>query len=78
VLQRLGKSQLDAAFGLVGLASLYFIRWSMGRLTQRYPRFCEPLAAQPLGITLTYSTARTFFFMNVMRNGMVVIILTIA
>ncbi|KAI5783648.1 sulfate permease [Geopyxis carbonaria] len=60
-LKNLGRTKLDAAFGLSALFALYFVRWGFERLGKRYPKY-----------------KRTFFFMNVMRNGIVVIVVTLA
>ncbi|TBU50099.1 sulfate permease [Dichomitus squalens] len=37
MLKGLPRTKLDAAFGITGLVSLYFIRWACDRLTRRYP-----------------------------------------
>ncbi|KAH8833611.1 sulfate transporter family-domain-containing protein [Flagelloscypha sp. PMI_526] len=37
-LKGLPRTTKDAAFGLMGLATLYFIRWGCSALTKRYPR----------------------------------------
>ncbi|KAF8507347.1 sulfate transporter family-domain-containing protein [Hysterangium stoloniferum] len=52
---------LDAAFGIVGLFSLYAIKWTFQYLSFRYPRH-----------------ERTFFFISVLRNAFVMVILTFA
>jgi sodium-independent sulfate anion transporter 11 len=51
----------DAAFGLFGLFTLYFVRWLFEYLSRRYP-----------------ARARTFFYISVMRNAFVMIVLTFA
>ncbi|KDQ59464.1 hypothetical protein JAAARDRAFT_126715 [Jaapia argillacea MUCL 33604] len=60
-LKGLPNTQLDAAFGITALVSLYLIRYTLEWLSRRYPR-----------------RARIFFFLSVLRNGLVIIILTIA
>ncbi|EJD44033.1 sulfate permease, partial [Auricularia subglabra TFB-10046 SS5] len=60
-LKNLKYAKLDAAFGVVGLFSLYAIRMTCEYLSRRYPR-----------------RARAMFFVSVLRNGFVVIVLTLA
>ena len=60
-LKNLKYARLDAAFGVIGLFSLYAIRWSCEWASRRYPR-----------------RARTFFFISILRNGFVVIVLTLS
>ncbi|KAI5124536.1 hypothetical protein M0805_003059 [Coniferiporia weirii] len=60
-LKGLPRTNLNAAFGLPGLVTLYGIRILFDRLSTRYP-----------------SRARTFFFLSILRNGLVIIILTLA
>ncbi|KAL7283193.1 hypothetical protein ACG7TL_002620 [Trametes sanguinea] len=36
-LKGLPRTKVDAAFGITGLVSLYFIRWACDRLSRRYP-----------------------------------------
>ncbi|KAL5529157.1 hypothetical protein ACEPAG_5131 [Sanghuangporus baumii] len=60
-LKGLGRTDLNAAFGLPALVALYAIRITLDVLTKRYPR-----------------RARLFFFISILRNGFVIIVLTIA
>ncbi|KAH7107846.1 sulfate transporter family-domain-containing protein [Auriculariales sp. MPI-PUGE-AT-0066] len=60
-LKNLKHTRLDAAFGLVALASLYAIRWSCEYGSRRYPR-----------------RARTLFFVSILRNGFIIIVLTLS
>ncbi|KAG6821156.1 hypothetical protein H0H93_005376 [Arthromyces matolae] len=60
-LKGLPRTQLDAAWGLTGLVSLYLIRFLCDYMSRRYPR-----------------RARMFFFLSVLRNAFVILILTIA
>lgn len=39
-LKGLPRTQKDAAFGLVGLFTLYLIRFTCAKLTKRYPARC--------------------------------------
>ncbi|KAF8578171.1 sulfate permease [Ramaria rubella] len=59
--KNLQHSTLDATFGVIGLFSLYAIKWTFAHLTKRYPRYERP-----------------FFFISVMRNAFVMVILTLA
>ncbi|KAH8554789.1 sulfate transporter family-domain-containing protein [Umbelopsis sp. PMI_123] len=54
--QQLPQTQVDVAFGLVGLVWLYGVRFGANYLTRRYPKY-----------------ERTLFFINIMRNGILVI-----
>ncbi|KAF8582670.1 sulfate permease [Ramaria rubella] len=60
-LKNLKFSTLDSAFGVVGLFTLYAVKWTFSYLTKRYPR-----------------QERIFFFISVLRNAFVMIILTLA
>jgi sodium-independent sulfate anion transporter 11 len=60
-LKGLPRTSKDAAFGLVGLFTLYLIRWACAKGTKRLPNH-----------------ARLFFFISVLRNAFVILILTLA
>ncbi|KAH9985562.1 sulfate permease [Russula vinacea] len=61
-LRGLGRTQKDAAFGLVGLFFLYAIRFTCVRLSRRYPR----------------RGFRLLFFISAFRSAFVLIVLTFA
>ena len=71
---------MDAAFGLPGLVALYAIRIICDKLSKRYPSKSKlDLSCVPNVMCLTVSVSgRLFFFISVMRNAFVVIVLTIA
>ena len=60
-LKNLKFATKDAAFGVVGLFTLYFIKYLFIYLTHRFPR-----------------KERTFFFISILRNAFVLIILTLS
>jgi solute carrier family 26 (sodium-independent sulfate anion transporter), member 11 len=77
-LKNLGRTKKDAAFGLVGLASLYAIRITCDRLARRYPRrgmFCHAVTGPP---SYCHRAARLLFFISAFRNAFVVVVLTFA
>ena len=81
-LKHLPKTKLDAAFGVPALVSLYAMRILFDRLSKRYPQHGElnrALLATGHDIDLKIRmTARKFFFISIMRNGFVLIVLTLA
>lgn len=79
-LKGLPLTTLDAAFGLVGLFFLYAIRYACEYLSKRYPRRGEFAFLFHLGecFVTDVSLARVFFFISVLRNAFVLIVLTIA
>jgi sodium-independent sulfate anion transporter 11 len=79
-LKHLPKTKLDAAFGIPALVSLYAMRILFDKLSKRYPRHGEFMRSLPVtGRELNvHMIARTFFFISIMRNGFVLIVLTLA
>ena len=78
-LKGLGRTQKDAAFGLVGLFTLYAIRMSCDYFARRYPRrglFSESHA--PLIVSYCRHAARIFFFVSAFRSAFVIVVLTFA
>jgi sodium-independent sulfate anion transporter 11 len=78
-LKGLPRTTKDAAFGLFGLTFLYAVRMTCDYLARKYPRRGEPaFHCWPKSTEISLILARIFFFISVLRNAMVVLILTIA
>ena len=78
-LKGLAGTTLDAAWGLVGLFALYAIRMTCDYLGRKYPhRGKSFISASRLLAVNGFRPARIFFFISVMRNAFVLIILTLA
>jgi sodium-independent sulfate anion transporter 11 len=77
-LKGLGRTQKDAAFGLIGLFTLYAIRMTCDYLARRYPRRGSSCHASSLVVAHCPLTARTFFFISAFRSAFVVVVLTFA
>jgi solute carrier family 26 (sodium-independent sulfate anion transporter), member 11 len=77
-LKGLPNTKRDAAFGLTGLVTLYFIRYACDWATRRYPRRGESSFVYPLITYTNVMTARLFFFISVLRHAFVILVLTIA
>jgi solute carrier family 26 (sodium-independent sulfate anion transporter), member 11 len=78
-LKGLPRTTLDAAWGLPGLVTLYGIRILCGVLAKRYPRRGKQLVHYHiLSRSTGNATARLLFFVGVLRNAFVLIVLTIA
>jgi len=78
-LKGLPRTTLDAAWGLTGLFVLYVIRSICVHLGKKYPRrgkcfYCTALKIAVYG----FPPARVFFFVSVLRNAFVLVILTLA
>src|SRR6266702_2975706 len=78
-LKGLGRTKMDAAFGLVGLFSLYAIRMTCDYLSRRYPRrglHCPyVLRVTPSNY---YHSDKMFFFISAFRSAFVIVVLTLA
>ena len=79
-LKGLPRTTKDAAFGLFGLVFLYAVRMTCDYLARKYPRRGEsPLCYRPYNADVRLLLlARIFFFFSVLRNAIVVLILTLA
>ena len=78
-LKGLPGTSLDAAWGFVGLFALYAIRMICDHLGKKNPRRGKSFISPPSRLLLTgFGPARFFFFISVLRNAFVLIILTLA
>jgi solute carrier family 26 (sodium-independent sulfate anion transporter), member 11 len=78
-LKGLPRTTKDAAFGLFGLVFLYAVRMTCDHFARKYPRRGEsPFHRRPKSADISTPLARIFFFISVLRNAFVVLILTIA
>ena len=78
-LKGLPGTKLDAAWGLVGLFALYAIRMTCNHLGKKTPRRGKSLNFTTFKIDVNgFRPARIFFFIGVLRNASVLIILTLA